>query len=169
MVVSLGMMLISCALPSSGFYRYFMPLIADSIYYAGQFSAYHPLINAMPGRLVPSKDYHGWLLRDFYLGFPPGGGAHHSYLQVFEAWARPLAFWSLFIIPMFGAIIFFSVLSRKQWVQRERLAFPLAIIPLEMMADPQPGHRLNDLWRNKVLWIGAAFSLGIDMYNGSIL
>jgi hypothetical protein len=58
-----------------------------------------------------------------------------------------------------GGALFLAAIFRKQWVHHERLTFPLATLPLELMAEPEAGRRYNALWRNPVLWAGAALPL----------
>ena len=48
------------------------------------------------------------------------------------------------------------VIVRRQWVEHERLVFPLTQVPLEMLQPPQSGHLLGSLFRNPLLWIGIA-------------
>ncbi|NNM87930.1 MAG: hypothetical protein HKL95_05370 [Phycisphaerae bacterium] len=167
MIVAFSMMLIASALPSSGLYRYLYSILADSVYQAGQNSSFIPFIHALPSWMLASKNPHSWVLRDFYLGF--SDHSRHSYWDALQAWALPVVTWACFLLGMFGAIIFFCLIMRKQWVQRERLPYPLATIPLELLADPEPGRRINALWRSPLLWIAAAITFCIDLYNGSLL
>ncbi len=167
LIVAVGMMLLSCALPSSGFYRYFFPLLADSVYLAGQSAIFPALIHQLPAWMLPVRRPNSGIVSNFYLGFAPGHGGWKDWAPMLAAWAKPLAMWSLFVLPMFGAIMFFVLIMRKQWVNRERLPFPLAAIPLEMMADPEGSQRLNWLWRSGALWIAAAIPFLIEIYNGA--
>ena len=44
---------------------------------------------------------------------------------------------------------------RRQWVDNERLAYPLAQVPLAMVAD-QDGRLLKAFFRNRLMWLGLA-------------
>ena len=44
------------------------------------------------------------------------------------AWATPLMAWSLFVVNMYFTTLCVLVVLRKQWVERERLNFPLATL-----------------------------------------
>jgi hypothetical protein len=67
-----------------------------------------------------------------------------------EAWLVPLAAWGSLIFAVVIATLSLDVLLVQPWIRRERLAFPLAALPLEVSA---PG---NALFGNRTLWIGFA-------------
>ena len=48
------------------------------------------------------------------------------------------------------------VIIRRQWVEHERLVFPLTQVPLEMLQPPQLGHTLGPLFKKPLLWVGIA-------------
>ncbi len=167
MAVATGMALISCAFPSSGFYRVFTSLLADSMYFAREYPWFRHYLSVIPADLMPSKRPGSPVLRNYFLGFSPSDPRGMGW--AFYHWAHVFVAWSFFFLPMFTAVILFCVLMRRQWVDKERLAFPLVIIPLRMMEDPDPGRRLNSLWRSKALWIGALIPVIIHLNNGMAL
>jgi len=50
-----------------------------------------------------------------------------------QFWLRPLATWSLFLLPFLVANVCLCALFERVWVQNERLAFPLVALPLEAL------------------------------------
>ncbi|HUW09151.1 MAG TPA: DUF6785 family protein, partial [Anaerolineae bacterium] len=70
-------------------------------------------------------------------------------------WARPLAAWSSFMICLFGARFCLLALVQQQWIRNERLTFPLAEVPLQMVEQRSEG-KAGRLTRNKLFWIGLA-------------
>ena len=50
-----------------------------------------------------------------------------------QFWLRPLATWSLFLLPFLVANLCLCALFERVWVQHERLAFPLVALPLEAL------------------------------------
>ena len=57
-------------------------------------------------------------------------------------------------------------LLRKQWVERERLGFPLLQLPMEMVrSDSAGGVGVPALFKNPVTWIGVAVPVGIHLMN----
>ena len=71
------------------------------------------------------------------------------------AWATPLMAWSLFAVNMYFTTLCVLVVLRKQWVERERLNFPLATLPIEMSARDKD-QALAPFYRNYLTWIGFA-------------
>jgi hypothetical protein len=74
-------------------------------------------------------------------------------------WAISLAAWSSFLVCLFGASVCLLVLVQKQWIKHERLAFPLAQIPLEMVEETGargPGR----LPRSGLFWLGLVVAAG---------
>jgi uncharacterized protein DUF6785/uncharacterized protein DUF6784 len=65
-------------------------------------------------------------------------------------WLVPLCFWFLFLMAAYGAMLFLAAILSRQWISGERLAFPVAQLPLEMTAD---GY---SLFRNRFMWAGFA-------------
>jgi len=49
-----------------------------------------------------------------------------------------------------------SVILRKQWTERERLAFPIIVLPLQMTDESFA------LFRNKLFWLAVALAGGLD-------
>ena len=64
--------------------------------------------------------------------------------------------WSPFVWALFLMMISSMVLLRKQWVDHERLIFPLMQVPLAMSAEGAPGSRLSPFYKNPVMWAGFA-------------
>ena len=50
-------------------------------------------------------------------------------------WLTPLFWWFAGTVALVMAGFFASVLFYKQWVERERLTFPLATMPLELLRE----------------------------------
>ena len=75
-------------------------------------------------------------------------------------WARPMLIWTVFVVVLIFVMMCINVLVRKQWADRERLSFPIVVLPLEMTAA---GGRL---FHNKLMWGGLLLAGGIDFING---
>ena len=74
-----------------------------------------------------------------------------------SAWARPLAHWAAFLVPMYLAIFFLCGILRRQWVEVERLMFPLARVPLEFTEQERPERALPDIFYRKGFLAGLIF------------
>lgn len=65
-------------------------------------------------------------------------------------WMQPILVWTLFIVVLLWVMLCLNVLVRRQWMDQERLSFPITQLPLEIARDGGSGA----LFTNKMLWIG---------------
>ncbi|MBN2451487.1 MAG: hypothetical protein JXR77_13935 [Lentisphaeria bacterium] len=79
---------------------------------------------------------------------------------ILAAWARPLAFWTLFLLALMTALYCINVFFRQPWTEQERLSFPIIQIPLMLASD------LGALLRSRLFWIGFVITAAIDTLNG---
>lgn len=79
-------------------------------------------------------------------------------------WVRPFYWWLVACLSTVMAGFFCSVLFFKQWNENERLVFPMATFPVDML-DESEGSRLPVIFRNKIFWMGFAFTGGILFWN----
>ena len=47
-------------------------------------------------------------------------------------WLAPILVWSAFIVVLLWVMLCLNVLVRRQWMDQERLSFPITQIPLEI-------------------------------------
>ena len=57
----------------------------------------------------------------------------------YHVWAVPLFWWFTFFFALFIACLCITVILRKQWVEHERITFPLAQLPVLMIQDTASG------------------------------
>ena len=55
--------------------------------------------------------------------------------------------------PCMALVAVLACIFRRQWVENERLTFPLASIYLSLIEAPEPGKSFNGLLRSKSFWI----------------
>jgi len=162
LIVMMTMMLIGAAAPASGLIRYLEPMLVMPFWQQRQYPWFAEITALFPHWLVPSTDPNGPIVTGYWLGIDPVRGERVPFL----AFLIPLLLWGILIAAIMGAGMFLAAIFRKQWVHHERLTYPLATIPLELMAIPEPGRRYNALWRNSVLWAGAAIPLFVYLLAG---
>ncbi len=80
--------------------------------------------------------------------------------EYLAAWLRPALIWTGFTTLLLYTMQCVNVLVRKQWGDRERLTFPITILPLEMTSQG------SDIWRSPLMWGGFLLAGGIDVLNG---
>lgn len=77
-------------------------------------------------------------------------------------WWVPLGAWSAFTIALFACAFCVMALLQRQWVSHERLSFPFAQVPLELVREAGRGGpgRLPTTW---TFWAGVAISFGLTL------
>jgi len=82
-------------------------------------------------------------------------------------WAVPLTAWLSFLIALFVCTLCLMVLLGRQWITNERLAFPLAQIPLEMVREGrrERGEHAGRLSGSRVFWVGCSIAFLANLWN----
>ena len=71
-----------------------------------------------------------------------------------------------FILVFYGVLFCIGVLLRGQWVENERLVFPLTRLPLAMVEDEDDEKTwIGKLFTNRVMWLGFAIPLLLHSWN----
>jgi len=153
LAVALGMTLVSCALPSSGLMRY-LPAFLVGL-------QYHGIADAEFRRCISDLNLPAWIFPQFESPSDPviqdyWGRVLPGEMIPWAAWVTPAIAWGILLAAMYGAVICISVIVRRQWVENERLPFPLASIYVSLVEEPQPGHGLNALFRSRGFWMALA-------------
>ena len=71
----------------------------------------------------------------------------------YEAWVGPLVLWGVLLGVFYFTMMALLVIVRKRWIEQERIAFPMAQLPLSLI-EGTAGERA--LLRNGVFWWGFA-------------
>ncbi|MBM4048929.1 MAG: hypothetical protein FJ279_27830, partial [Planctomycetes bacterium] len=149
---------VSSIFPALGLTGFLLSLIATPYYFASnqnQWDEYlHPYL---PAWAVPSNE--GGAMAAFFNGL--GAGERIPW----DVWITPLLWWSCLIAAVFVACFCISVILRKQWVERERLVFPLAEVPLELVRESPGRSRLPVIMRQRLFLIGFSIPALIILWN----
>lgn len=148
LIVVYTMMIVASAIPTWGLIANLLPILPGAFYYATPENGWAELIQPhIPQWLVPQD---ALAIKYFYEGNPSGQGIPWS------AWLGPLAAWLLLILAVFAAMLTMMALMRKQWIDHERLVFPLTQVPMEMLQETQNGRALRPFFRQPLMWLGFA-------------
>ena len=102
------------------------------------------------------SETHYLAIKWFYEGVPEDVGVS----QVpWHQWVKPLVSWGIFVAFLYGYMFCLTSILRKQWVEKEKLLFPLMQLPVEMAKSEEKPGILSPLFKNKFLLIGAGIPL----------
>ncbi len=152
------MMLIGSVVVTTGFTGSFLSVITGAFYYATQENTWGDLfVRHIHPWLAPSSEE---AIRYFYEGAPAGQSIP------WVAWARPLTAWISFILVFYFVTFCISVLLRGQWVENDRLVFPLTRLPMAMIEETsQPGTKIGRLFKSRLFWLGFALPVLLHSWN----
>jgi hypothetical protein len=144
--------LVGAVLPVDGIVGYLLGIISSFYYFAtpeNRWAEYfHPYL---PNWLVPRGSDAIW--RQFFEG--SGGDP----VIPWGMWVVPLFWWSAFILVLLWVSACIMVVMRKQWMENERLVYPIAYVTLEMVGDGGQESSIRSIGRNRLFWIGFATAL----------
>jgi hypothetical protein len=146
LIVVLIMMLVACSVPGYGFAGIMLPLLAAATYFATPENRWDSLFHQYFKDWVIVRDPQA--IRWFYHGLPPGQAIP------WMAWLKPMMAWGAFALLFWASFFFLGVIVRRQWIEHERLDFPLAQVPLDLLGDEPRPAGLTPLLRNKLMWAG---------------
>jgi len=104
----------------------------------------------------------GWLTvadRKALTGYYEGDSTLYT-VENLRAWISPLAWWTLFVTCLVFVMLCINVILRKQWVEKERLSYPIIQLPLQMC------DKKYSFFSNRLMWIGFGVAALINIVNG---
>ena len=109
----------------------------------------------LPEWAIPSPD--GEAMRYFYEGLPRGA------VIPWDAWLGPLAWWLALVLAIYYLAFCIVVILRRQWMDHERLVFPVTEVPRLLAEDD--GSALPPIVRTRAFWMGCAVPVVVILYN----
>jgi hypothetical protein len=142
------MMTVSTVISSSGGLHFIVPAITAAFYYADSSNNWASKFH----RFIPD-----WLaqknkaaLYGFYVG---------NARVPWDAWKMQMLAWIFFMAVFALMTLCVVAILRRQWADRERLAFPTVVVPVEMIREG------GGFFKNRILWFGFAIPFAIDVMN----
>ena len=77
-----------------------------------------------------------------------------------EAWLWPIIAWSFLVIVLLFIMLCINIIIRKQWIDHEKLSYPLTTLPVELLGNT------SSLFRNKLIWLGFGIAFGLEIMAG---
>lgn len=134
-----------------GMMQFIIPLLGHLFYYADTVPGWSAFVPHVPSWLAPDPA----VLPGYY----QGGSTFFTRANI-HGWLAPLVTWSAFVAVFVTFMLCVSLLLRHQWVEKERLAFPIAAFPLELTREDTP------LWRQRAAWVGVLLPVVLHSLGG---
>jgi hypothetical protein len=148
LVVIYTMMIVASTIPTKTLIANMIPVLPGAAYYATPENDWAQLVVPLiPDWMVPQDPL---AIKYFYEGAPA------DVPIPWQAWLVPFFAWGIFIAAFFAVMISSMVIVRRQWVENERLVFPLIQVPMEMLQQPEQGRALAAIYRSRLTWLGFA-------------
>jgi hypothetical protein len=145
--------LVACAIPNWGLMRFFAPTPVAPFHDGASDEQFwqaflglnlphwlFPVSSVAAGRTDPVSVW-------FFSRVP--SGQHVPWAR----WMVPLLTWGIFIAAMLATLSAVARLVIEQWLNNERLSFPLAQVQNSLIEAPEQGKALNEIFRSRLLWI----------------
>ena len=141
------MMVMASPIPTL-FVGQFLSTISYPFYYATTENEWRELIHPHIPHWLMVHDLQ--IVRKFY------EGSGREELIPWEVWRAVIWVWTPFICALFLMMISLMAIMRKQWVEHERLIYPLMQVPLAMTEEGEEGDKLSPFFKNPTMWAGFA-------------
>lgn len=154
------MVLVAAMVSSHGVVQKFIPLLVVENYLATNTNNWHDNFNrfilpsqvpfdpAGPDKQAVAAKYYEKLLRGETIPW--------------SSWTVPVLNWGFLIFLVLFAFLCLTAILRKQWVDNEKLSFPLAQLPLEIAGDEER----RQFFSNRLMWLGALLPIVVYGING---
>ena len=138
---------VACTIPTLGLVCQLLPHISSGTYFSTPENGWaEEIVPFLPEWMRVSDSQ---AVKWFYEGLPSGTPLP------WMAWLAPLLGWLPMLLAAYAAMTALMVLVRKQWIQHERLTFPLVQVPISMIGEDGEGRRvISAFFRNPAVWIG---------------
>lgn len=139
LVIIYVMMIVSCSIVSWGLILNLISFISGIYYFSSTSGDWEKFIHPYLYSPFFIKDIK--VVNYFYEGLPKG-------MKIpWGLWFKVLSLWFTFIFIFYLLCIFIVLILRRQWIERERLSFPLTELPVRMIKD-------KSFLKDKILWVG---------------
>jgi hypothetical protein len=154
-----AMVLVAAGIPSFGLTALLIPYLAGPFYFASPENRYEEILHPyIPDWFHPSSEKAITALYE---------GVRGSQAIPWGEWVTPLAAWTVLVFAVYTVFFCLSTLLRRQWVDDEKLVFPLVHLPVEMSrSEPQDRAAVHPFFRNPIMWAFFIVPFAIHASNG---
>lgn len=159
------MMMFAAILPSNGLLRFFPHSLVAKVVEINNSPRFAPAIaeSDLPASLFPDPielDNESDVSRQFIDELDAGNSIPWG------AWVPPLIAWGTLIVAFWVLMIGMGLAVFPQWMNVERLTFPLLRIYQAFLTPAQDNHSLPPVFRSRLFWVGCGSVFAIHSLNG---
>lgn len=152
------MMLVASMITSRGVMEKLIPALIAVNYFSTETNSwdtlFFPHIKPWLVPFSPEQKGQAPVAVSFYEGLDAGDAIPWG------LWIKPLCAWGVLVFFLFTAFFCLATILRKQWIENEKLTFPLVSLPLEFVSERR------GFFRNRLMWLGFALPALIFTLNG---
>ena len=149
------MLNLASAMCATDMIQVLMPMLGHAFWFASPENEWAELFwRYLPRWLIVSDKS---VLTDYYNG-------ESTFYEAYKikAWLSPALWWTGFFCALLFVMLCINIIVRRQWTEREKLAYPIAQLPYELTIE-NPG---NTFFKNRFFWLAFGIVGGIDVING---
>ena len=161
-----GLMILTSGIAYTGFARTFFINLTAPFYFASVENRWKELLQPLlPDNLFP-QNYSA--IETLYNGIE--GGQDMGFFQLaqnipWKAWILPFVSWGIFMVICYFLILCFVHMISRQAIERERMNFPLLIVP-KMIQKAFDEKKISSFFGNKFLLMGLGLPFFLHLVNG---
>ncbi len=154
LILVYAMMLIVSALCTMGMSEQLPGMICALFYYASPENQWAERLFPLLDRRIVVDDGAGNVL--FYEGVGEGE-------IPYGAWVEPMLWWAVFLLALYVSMVSIVVILRRQWMERERLAYPVVQVGLAMIRGERQDRLVNRFFKSPSMWIGWSIPMFVGL------
>ncbi|MCC6483510.1 MAG: hypothetical protein IT209_01580 [Armatimonadetes bacterium] len=135
-----------------GMIGFLTPALANPLWFP--FDHWKEMADAVPWSWAP-RDQEA--IRAFYVG----NSTLYTWAHI-RAWIPPLLVWGGFLLLILFMMLCFAAILRRQWIENERLTFPITYVPVAMTMSPGG---FGELMRGRAMLIGFLIPVVLQSIN----
>ena len=143
----------ACAFPSITLMTILVTTVGHAFYFATPENEWKQLFYDYLPRWLLVDDSKA--LAGYYTG-----ESSLSIVDIIGVWIVPILSWAAFMTVLVLVMLCVNVILRKQWVERERLAYPITQIAFHVT------HNTKSLFSHRITWLGFGIAASIAIFNG---
>ncbi|MDH7570541.1 MAG: hypothetical protein QHJ73_13250, partial [Armatimonadota bacterium] len=153
LVVVYSMLALASGLCGMDFVQVLMQILGHAAFFARPENRWAEILLPYLPRWLTVQDVDA--LKGYYVGYSSLYRTEHL-----RAWATPVLAWTGFAAALLWVMLCVNAIFREQWVARERLTFPITVLPLQLATPRLP------LLRNRLMWAGFLPAAAVGVVNG---